>query len=74
MSDPTTYLSMSDGKFRVINQALPVTADKPTASEALTAAARCSARCFVADGDTVWDGDTCSWRDLQDVLALEAAP
>jgi hypothetical protein len=69
--DPTNYLSMSGGKFRVIHQALPVTADKPTASEALTSAARCSARCFVADGMTVWDGDTGSWRDLQEVLALE---
>ncbi len=71
MSDPTTYLSMSEGKFRVINQGLPVTTDKPTASEALTAAARCAARCFVADGMTVWDGDRGGWRDLSEVLALE---
>lgn len=71
MSDPTTYLSTSDGKFRVINQGQPVTVDKPSAKEALSAAAKCSARCFVADGMTVWDGDTSSWRDLQDVLALE---
>lgn len=71
MSDPTIYLSTSGGKFRVISQGLPVTIDKPSAKEALTSAARCSARCFVADGMTVWDGDTCNWNDLQEVLALE---
>lgn len=65
------YLSTSDGKFRVISQGMPVTNDKPTAREALDAAAKCSARVFVADGDTFWDGDAGVFKDLQQVLALE---
>ena len=71
MADPTNYLSTADGKWRVITQGQPVTVDKPTASEALTSAARCSARCFVADGMTVWNGNTGEWNDLQATLAQE---
>ncbi len=63
MEEPKTYLSMStstiDGKarYRVIHQAMPISADKTTPEEALRAAEQFR----VKVSDTIWDGDRGRW-------------
>ena len=52
-SIPSVYLSKSAGKYRVISQGMPVSADQGSAAEALKIAAR-----FRLDvSPLLWDGD-----------------
>lgn len=57
--DPLVYLSSSEGKFRVIEGGMPISADKPTAAEALAAAAYFGLK---VSAELYWDGDAGEWR------------
>lgn len=59
MKEPRIYLSVSDGGYRVINQGLPVSADKTNKTEALEAA--------VAAGIKITDIDSMAWIGNQGV-------
>ena len=50
---PSTYLSSSEGRFRVIHNSMPICNDKTTAAEALAAADQMR----VTVSDQMWDGD-----------------
>lgn len=58
---PKVYLSASEGKYRVIVQGMPVSADKPTKAEALAAAASLK---VTGLSDQMWDGDKGEWCTL----------
>jgi len=56
-ADPAVYLSMSEGRFRVIHRGLPISADKSTAREALNVAEH-----FKLKVDPMmWNGDKGAW-------------
>ena len=55
--DPPVYLSVSEGRFRVIERGMPISADKKTAAEALAVAAQFGLKV----SDQIWDGDKGRW-------------
>lgn len=57
---PDCYVSMSEGKWRVIYQGSPICADQPTMGAVLLAAKQMN----VKPADRMWDGDTGMWRPL----------
>jgi len=63
---PPAYLSISEGRYRVISQGLPICADKPTPAEALTAAKH--QRVIVAP--VAWNGDRAEWVHLDTIEEL----
>jgi hypothetical protein len=65
---PPAYLSISEGRYRVISQGLPICADKPTPAEALTAAKH--QRVIVAP--VAWNGDRAEWVHLDTIEELSA--
>jgi len=65
---PPAFLSISEGRYRVISQGLPICADKPTPAEALTAAKH--QRVIVAP--VAWNGDRAEWVHLDDIEELDA--
>lgn len=54
---PATYLSIGDGKYRVIHQGLPICKDQDTLPQALAAAKQF--RLTVAD--VAWNGTRGEW-------------
>ncbi len=66
MKDPTTYLSASEGTFRVIHQALPIGPNVPTPGAALEVAHRFKLRV----DERAWDGDAGAWVPLSTIIAL----
>lgn len=62
-SDPKVYLSSSEGKFRVIQGGVPISADKRTAAEALAVAEHFRLKV----SDKMWDGDAGTWRSRSTV-------
>lgn len=54
-----TYLSISNGAWRVIRGGLPLSVDKPNAIEAIAAAI--SVGVAVDPKMPVWNGDRCEW-------------
>jgi hypothetical protein len=58
--DPQVYLSFSDGKYRVIRQGSPISADKTTSEEALQVARQFGLK---VAGD-MWNGDIGQWVPL----------
>jgi hypothetical protein len=65
---PPAYLSISEGRYRVISQGMPICADKPTPAEALTAAKH--QRVIVAP--VAWNGDRAEWVHLDTIEELDA--
>jgi predicted amidohydrolase len=65
---PPAYLSISEGRYRVISQGMPVCADKATPAEALTAAQ--NLRVIVAP--VAWNGDRAEWVSLDTIEELDA--
>lgn len=65
---PPAYLSISEGRYRVISQGLPICADKPTPAEALTAAKH--QRVIVAP--VAWNGDRAEWVHLDTIEEVGA--
>jgi predicted amidohydrolase len=65
---PPAYLSISEGRYRVISQGMPVCADKATPAEALTAAQ--NLRVIVAP--VAWNGDRAEWVRLDTIEELDA--
>ena len=63
-TDPSVYLSASEGRYRVIQQGMPISRDMATPEEALSAASRF--RLTVAD--RAWDGDRGEWVPLSTVV------
>jgi hypothetical protein len=63
---PPAYLSISEGRYRVISQGMPICADKPTPAEALTAAKH--QRVIVAP--VAWNGDRAEWVHLDTIEEL----
>lgn len=57
LKDPAVYLSSSEGRHRVIQHGLPISADKATAREALQVAEHFKLKV----SDRVWDGDNGRW-------------
>ena len=62
--DPKVYLSFSGGKYRVIDQGMPLGRDELDAADALATAARFKLKV----SDRMWDGDAGQW------VARPAAP
>lgn len=60
MSEPKVYLSRSAGKYRVIQQGMPISGDKSSAAEALAVADHFKLKV----SDKMWDGDVGDWRPL----------
>lgn len=60
-NDPKVYLSASEGKYRVIQGGVPISADKRTAAEALAVADHFRLKV----SDKMWDGDAGRWRSLR---------
>ena len=58
--DPKVYLSFSEGTYRVIHQGVPISANKPTAREALQVAEHFKLKV----SDRVWLGDSGQWGSL----------
>lgn len=56
-ADPTTYLSVSEGRYRVIHRGTPISADKKTPEEALAVADQFRLKV----SDRIWDGDAGEW-------------
>jgi predicted amidohydrolase len=65
---PPAFLSISEGRYRVISQGMPICADKPTPAEALTAAKH--QRVIVAP--VAWNGDRAQWVHLDTIEELDA--
>ena len=65
---PPAFLSISEGRYRVISQGMPVCADKKTPAEALTAAKH--QRVIVAP--VAWNGDRAEWVHLDTIEELDA--
>jgi hypothetical protein len=65
---PPAYLSISEGRYRVISQGMPICADKATPADALTAAQ--SLRVIVAP--VAWNGDRAEWVHLDTIEELGA--
>ena len=65
---PPAYLSISEGRYRVISQGMPICADKATPAEALTAAQ--NLRVIVAP--VAWNGDRAQWVHLDTIEELNA--
>jgi predicted amidohydrolase len=65
---PPAYLSISEGRYRVISQGMPICADKATPAEALTAAQ--NLRVIVAP--VAWNGDRAQWVHLDTIEELDA--
>jgi hypothetical protein len=63
VKDPTTYLSASEGTFRVIHQALPIGPNVPTADAALEVARRFRLQV----DERAWDGDKGEWVPLSTI-------
>lgn len=55
--DPKVYLSHSEGRYRVISQGVPISADKKTAAEALAVAHQFGLKV----SEKVWEGDHARW-------------
>lgn len=55
--NPVTYLSYSDGMYRVIHQALPINDDTPDRDHAL----RCAAHFKLTVAPHMWNGDRLDW-------------
>ena len=62
--DHRTYLSTSGGRYRVIHQAIPISPDRETASEALLAARHFGLKI----ADRAWDGDAGHFVPLETVV------
>ena len=61
-TSPRTYLSTSAGKYRVISQGSPISADKDTPEAALAA---CKAfTIWVEQPTKMWNGDTGRFEGL----------
>lgn len=60
------YLSTSDGKWRVISQAMPICADKNTPQEAIAAA---NTMRLVIEA-AAWNGDRGEWVWLETIEEL----
>jgi len=65
---PPAYLSISEGRYRVISQGVPICADKPTPAEALTAAQHLR----VSVAPVAWNGDRAEWVHLDTIEELDA--
>jgi len=65
---PPAFLSISEGRYRVISQGMPICADKKTPAEALTAATH--QRVIVAP--VAWNGDRAEWVHLDTIEELDA--
>jgi hypothetical protein len=65
---PPAYLSISEGRYRVISQGMPVCADKATPAEALTAAQNLR----VKIAPVCWNGDRAEWVSLDTIEELDA--
>lgn len=65
-SDPKVYLSMSEGKYRVIQQGVPISPDKHSAETALAAASKWKLQV----SDRMWNGDTGEWQPLRELPGL----
>ena len=65
---PPAYLSISEGRYRVISQGMPICADKDTPAEALTAAKH--QRVILAP--VAWNGDRAEWVSLDTIEELGA--
>jgi len=65
---PPAYLSISEGRYRVISQGMPICADKAPPAEALTAAQ--NLRVIVAP--VAWNGDRAEWVRLDTIEELDA--
>ncbi len=59
MNDSKVYLSMSEGRYRVIQGGMSISADMHTAGEALAVAKRFGLPVSVS----MWDGDAGKWRE-----------
>ena len=55
--DPPVYLSVSEGRYRVISHGLPISADKTSARDALAVATHFGLKV----SDRVWYGDKGEW-------------
>ena len=60
---PPAFLSISEGRYRVISQGMPICADKLTPREALKAAQ--DLRVIVAP--VAWNGDRAEWVHLDTI-------
>ena len=58
--DPDVYLSFSEGKYRVIDHGVPISADKATSDEALAVAKHYN----LAVSNMMWNGDIGQWAPL----------
>jgi hypothetical protein len=58
--DPQVYLSFSEGKYRVIRQGMPISADKDTSEEALQVAKQFGLKV----SGNMWNGDIGQWVPL----------
>lgn len=65
--EPRTYLSASEGRFRVIDGGVPISPDKRTAAEALAVARQYNIRVATK----MWDGDQGAWTDLPSEYARD---
>jgi ribosome-interacting GTPase 1 len=65
---PPAFLSISEGRYRVISQGMPICADKDTPAEALTAAKH--QRVILAP--VAWNGDRAQWVGLGTIEELDA--
>ncbi len=64
-----TYLSCSDGSFRVAHQGMPISADCDTAARALSIAKRFG----LTVGPLAWNGNTGTWVPIEVVCNNEKA-
>jgi len=58
--DPEVYLSFSEGRYRVIQHGVPISADKATAEEALQVARQFG----LTVSNKMWNGDIGQWAPL----------
>ena len=63
---PPAYLSISEGRYRVISQGMPICSDKKTPAEALTAAQHLR----VSVAPVAWNGDRAQWVHLDTIEEL----
>ncbi len=57
--DPAVYLSVSEGRYRIIQGGMPIHSDTASAAEALAIATRYKLKV----ADRYWDGDAGEWRE-----------
>lgn len=66
MSDPSIYLSKSEGRYRIISHSVPVGRDELTASDALSIAKGYKLQL----DERAWDGDIGQWVPLTSLVPM----